>query len=346
MPKPQLTKEKIHHYEESARALRTRVGVGPYEPFDPLVFLPKLGVVLKYPDEVSDLPEDLLTEIRGLDAKEWSGMAKPLPKGKLFVILNRNQTLERKGISTANKCRVVLHHALKQAVRYRLISVNPVNAVDRLKENKRDLKLWTPEEAERFLDVAMAYRLYALFYLAMAAGLRRGELLGLRWQDITPTAISVNQQLTKVKRQLVLGPPKSRSGKRRVPITANVVAVLEMHREQQALERATLEVQPPATDLVFISEIGTLLDPDNLRRVREQLMALAEVPPVSLHDLRHLHASIAIKHGTDAKVLADRLGHARASFTLDRYTHLFEEQRAASAVSLLAFLPQKTQQSN
>lgn len=95
MPKPHLIKATMHHYEESARSLRARAGVGPYEPFDPLTLLSQLGVVLKYPDEIDNLPEDLLDEMSGLDAKEWSGMGQELPTGKLLVVLNRNQTPER-----------------------------------------------------------------------------------------------------------------------------------------------------------------------------------------------------------------------------------------------------------
>jgi hypothetical protein len=95
MPKPQLTKKVMQQYEESARALRARAGIGPYEPFDPLALAPQLGVLLKYPDEAGILPAELLAEIGELNAKEWSGISRELPTGKLFVILNRNQTLER-----------------------------------------------------------------------------------------------------------------------------------------------------------------------------------------------------------------------------------------------------------
>lgn len=95
MPKVRLTKEGIRHYEESARSLRDRAGVGPYERFDPLALTAQLGVVLKYPDEVDNLPQDLFAQIASMDAKEWSGMGLALPRDKLLVILNRNQTLER-----------------------------------------------------------------------------------------------------------------------------------------------------------------------------------------------------------------------------------------------------------
>ena len=92
---PRLTKKTMHYCEESARSLRAQAGVGPYEPFDPLTKLPQLGVILEYPDEASVLPADALAEISELGAKEWSGMGYELPTGKLYVMLNRNQTLER-----------------------------------------------------------------------------------------------------------------------------------------------------------------------------------------------------------------------------------------------------------
>ncbi len=95
MPKPNLTKREMHHYEESARILRARVGVNPYEPFDPLAMTSGFGALLKYPDELKGLPKAFLAGIQALDAKEWSGISNKLSNGKLFVVLNRHQTLER-----------------------------------------------------------------------------------------------------------------------------------------------------------------------------------------------------------------------------------------------------------
>jgi integrase len=124
-----------------------------------------------------------------------------------------------------------------------------------------------------------------------------------------------------------------------VVVSPDVVEVLLAHRQRQEAERQYLADAWPATGLVFVSEVGTAVNPDNLKRLKDALMDKAGVPRVRLHDLRHLHASIAIKNGADPKLLADRLGHSRASFTMDRYTHLFESQRADGAVSLLDFLP-------
>lgn len=240
----------------------------------------------------------------------------------------------------ANKARRTLYGALKQAVRWQLLARNPVEAVDPMKHERKEMTLWTAEQAAKFLDVARAHRLYPLFYLAMSTGLRSCELLGLRWQDVSGDKLKIRQTYVKVGNQLVLqNTAKSKKGRRTVVISPDVAEVLRLHRERQEGEAAYLGDAWPDTDLVFTSEVGTPVNPDNLRRLRNSLMDQAEVPRVKLHDLRHLHASMAIKNGMDPKVLADRLGHSRASFTLDVYTHLFDEQRANSAVSLLDFLP-------
>lgn len=260
------------------------------------------------------------------------------------------------GAPTANNCRRVLFNAMKQAVRWQLVHRNPVEAVAPTPERRRELTLWTAQEAARFLDTARPHRLYALFYLGMATGLRRGELLALRWGDIQGTTLHVRYNLVNVGSKLVLQTPKTVKGTRRVALSPDVLEMLLLHRQRQEAEREhvgavwptvltvqkqkgdKLEPETLSNEFVFTSEVGTLLNPHNLTRLRNNLMDAAKVPRVRLHDLRHLHASILIRQGSDPKTVADRLGHSRASFTLDTYTHLFEEQRALSAVSLTSWL--------
>lgn len=239
----------------------------------------------------------------------------------------------------ANKCRRVLSGALSQAVRWQLIPRNPCDAVKPLKVTQKEMKLWTPDEAARFLDSARSHRLFALFYLAMSTGLRRGELLGLRWQDVGESCLYVKQSVIEQRGRIMITTPKTEKGARRVALSPDVNEVMNQHRERQEAERQLLGTAWPDIGLVFVSEVGTLLHPRNFTRTWHTLQTNAGVRKVKLHDLRHLHASMAIRSGVDPKVLADRLGHAKASFTLDVYTHLFEEQRANSAVSLLDFLP-------
>lgn len=264
----------------------------------------------------------------------------------------------------ANKCRRVLSGALSQAVRWQLIPRNPCMAVKPLKVERREMRLWTPGEAARFLDSSRPHRLFALFYLAMSTGMRRGELLGLRWEDVGENCLHVRQSLIEQRGSIMITTPKTEKGARRVALSPDATDVVARHRARQEAERRLLGIAWPDTGLVFTSEVGTFLHPRNFTRTWHTLQKNARkswaeeaekaddaltvrrlatgklLPSVRLHDLRHLHASMAIRSGLDAKVLADRLGHARASFTLDVYTHLFEEQRANSAVSLLDFLPQ------
>jgi len=261
------------------------------------------------------------------------------------------------GVSTANKCRTTLNTAFSQAVKWQLVHRNVVDAVDKLKETPREMTLWTPAQAAHFLDTARAHRLFALFYLAMSTGMRRGELLGLRWRDVSPSAVTIRQALVPVGGKITISPPKTVKGKRRVAISPDVWEVLELHRRLQEAERArvgeawpqTLEVLQqgdkglePITvenDLIFTSEIGTAIHPDTFKRYWYALQAAAGVPRVRMHDLRHLHVSLLIRRGVDARTIADRVGHSRTSMTLDVYAHLFDEQRTGAAVSLLDMLP-------
>lgn len=243
----------------------------------------------------------------------------------------------------ANKCRRVLSGALSQAVRWQLIARNPCDAVKPLKVAQTEMKLWVPKEAARFLDSARTHRLFALFYLAMSTGMRRGELLGLRWEDVGESYLVVRQAVIEQRGRIMITTPKTEKGARRIALSPDVGEVMNQHRDRQEAERQLLGTAWPDTGLVFVSEVGTLLHPRNFTRTWHTLQTNAGVRRVKLHDLRHLHASMAIRSGVDPKVLADRLGHAKASFTLDVYTHLFEEQRATSAVSLLDFLPSAPQ---
>lgn len=291
----------------------------------------------------------------------------PLAKlSPLIVQTMIREIAEQVSADRANKCRRILFGALKQAVRWQLIPRNPVEAVDPLKYERKEMKLWSASEVTRFLNTAREHRLYALFYLAISTGLRCGELLGLQWSDLERNVLHVNRSLGHIRGRLTVSTPKTRKGFRRVVLSPDVIEVLAGHHEQQAAERARLGTAWPDLDLVFTSTTGGFIHPRNLLRVWDKLQESTRnawylnmleqgdqetaqklkggkiLPRIRLHDLRHLHASIAIRSGMDAKVLADRLGHARASFTLDVYTHLFDEQRVNSAVSVQDLLRDTT----
>lgn len=241
------------------------------------------------------------------------------------------------GASTANKARRVLHGALKQAVKWQMIPRNVVEAVEPLPEPRREMVIWSPEEARRFLDTAKTHRLYAAFYLAMATGLRRGEILGLRWDDLVGNALHIRRTLTTRGGKPVWSTPKTAKGERLVIVPADALAVLEEHRRRQAEERYLIRGlgEPWADDtLVFANTRGDVTTPTAFQHHWKRLQEKANVPEARLHDLRHLHVSLLVQQGFDPRTIADRVGHADASFTLRRYAHMFEQQRKAAAVDL------------
>ena len=173
----------------------------------------------------------------------------------------------------------------------------------------------------QFLAVARPHRLYALFYTAIDTGLRHGELLALRWNDVQ----SDRRKATASKT------PK---GKRVVSLTPATRDVLDLHRERQAAEFSELGEEHGEDGLVFTSEVGTKLDQRNVTRLRHRLEAAASVPRATMHDLRHLNVSLRRNQKHDAKLIADQIGHADPAFTVRLYTHLFEEERQAAGIDL------------
>ena len=242
------------------------------------------------------------------------------------------------GVRTANACRTLLFSAYKQAIRWGLVIRNPVEATDPLRAARKNTALWTGAQAAHFLDTARPHRLFAAFYLVMTTGLRRGELLGLRWADVSEHELHIRQQLSFRKGAFVYTPPKTAQGTRRIAITPDVYAVLEAHRKAQEGQRASLGALWPDTGLVFVSEAGTPIHPRNFERSWGQLKKAAKLPPARLHDLRHLHVSLLVKQGVDPQAIADRVGHTDAAFTLRRYSHMFEEHRTRTAISLTVLL--------
>ncbi len=251
------------------------------------------------------------------------------------------------GTSTdaANKARMVLTTALKRAVRLRLIPRNPAEAVDKLKHEIKEMVLWTPEQALHFLEVAKPHRLFAAFYLALSTGMRHGEVLGLRWQDIEGDVITVRQSIITVKgAKYEVSTPKTRKGVRRVVVAPDTLAVLAEHKKRQETERNYLGEAWEESGLVFTNEFGGVLVPRNFDRVWYALRKKSGLPRVRFHDLRHLHVSLLIDQNVQPRAVADRVGHTDPSFTMRVYSHMFEARRRAVAVSLTDMLGSKNEE--
>lgn len=231
---------------------------------------------------------------------------------------------------------VVLHGALKKAMRLGLVARNVADLVDPPQPRPQEMRPFSPEEARHFLDCARDDRLYALYCLAITAGMRQAEMLGLHWDDV-----DFEQGEVRVRRQLNWSSgkgfsfvePKTAKGRRSVALPAFALEALRLHRRAQLAERLRAGPGWEEMGLVFPNESGRPLDRNNLvKRSFFPLLAKSRLPKIRFHDLRHTAATLLLCQGENPKVVQERLGHASVELTLNTYSHVLPNiQRAAAA---------------
>lgn len=224
--------------------------------------------------------------------------------------------------------RRLVYNALEDAMRFSLVHRNVAALVKPVKYEKKDIVIWTGDEVLRFLEKAKGSLNYALFYTALTTGMRPGELIALHWTDIEDNKIHVKHNVSMVKNKAILGPPKTKRGKRILTLGPDTIEVLEQHREDLRL-RGLDDV------LVFPSKNGTFLQHTNILKSLRTYIEKAEVTNICAHDLRHTYVSMRIAGGVDIIRVSREIGHANASFTLDTYAHLFSKRQDHEAPSLL-----------
>ena len=226
--------------------------------------------------------------------------------------------------STIRRIHGVLRSALNTAVKRRLTPYNPAEHIEFAPENPKRPKPWTPEQSQAFLQHVAEDRLANLYHLMLVTGMRRGETVGLRWEDVDldGECLFVIQQITDVNGRSMVSTPKTKRGQRLVPIDAETVAMLRRQRETQNLERAAWGPAWNEAGLIFTREDGRPLRPEYVTRHFQALALKAGLPVIRLHDLRHTNASLALSAGVDLKVVSERLGHSQLAITADLYTHV------------------------
>ena len=235
--------------------------------------------------------------------------------------------LERLGESlwTGKMSGTVLHNALKQAVRLKLLNHNPAADVPRAKPLEREMHIFSEEQVKVFIGAAKTKRIAALFILAVGSGLRQGELFALAWDDANfdRATVSVRRSLAEVKGQFTLKEPKSRRSRRTISLPPFVMDALRAHREAMFKDG---NIKAP----VFCSKNGQYQRKSNMiRQVYKPLLKQAGLPAIRFHDLRHTHASLLLARGESIKAVSQRLGHGSIDITLKTYYHLLPDADAS-----------------
>jgi len=237
-------------------------------------------------------------------------------------------------------CRRVLSQALKDAVRWGLLIRNPMDAVDPPRVVDAEMVTWSDTQARAFLDAVAGDRLYAMWVLFLTTGVRRGELAGLRWDDVeldrATMAIVRNRVSAGRGKAVSTHQPKTRRGRRNVALDVTSVDVLRSHRTAQLEEHLRLGPAWVDSGYVFCGADGAPLHPDTITATFQAIIRDLDVPRIRLHDLRHTSATLALKAGIHPKVVSERLGHATVSITLDLYSHVLDGMQAEAAEQISA----------
>jgi integrase len=226
----------------------------------------------------------------------------------------------------------VLRNALESAVREEVIPRNVAKLVQVPAPRYKVNRGLTAQQAKATMAAAIEHRLAALYVLALYLGLRRGELLGLRWQDIdlNGAKLEIVNNLQRVGGALRLVPPKTEDSARTVPLPPQCAEALRDHREQQNTERANAGPDWEDHGFVFPSRRGTPMEPDNLRRSWAQIRESAGLGNARFHDLRHTCVTLLLDVGAPPHVVREIVGHSDIEVTMTIYAHVsLDEKRKA-----------------
>jgi integrase len=228
---------------------------------------------------------------------------------------------------------MVIHKSLDSAVEWGLVIRNAADAVRPPRAQRIEMQTWSEDEIVQFLEAAKATPYYELFYLALFTGMRRSELLALRWQDIDfiYSQIYVSRSLHVLSgSKAIFRSPKTATGRRTIALSPSAILLLRDYREKKEAESLLLEKPISDDDLVF-STLGKHLLPNTITHAWSKLVKHIGLKAIRFHDARHTHASIMLKQGIHPKIVQERLGHASIQITLDTYSHVAPGLQEAAA---------------
>ena len=229
----------------------------------------------------------------------------------------------------------VLSEALSHAVKWGVLSRNVAQMTDPPRPSRKEINILSPVEIDRLVDAFEGTDYYALVYTALYTGMRRGELLGLRWCDVDlPLAtISVTQSLQRLYGgEFSVREPKSAHSRRLIPMPPSLAVLLRRHNEHEEQRKELLGMTDSPTDLVFSRYDGHPLDPSTVSHNFGDIVTKSGLKNVRFHDLRHAHASLMLRTGASPKVISERLGHSSIAITMDIYSHVMPGLQEEAAI--------------
>ena len=222
---------------------------------------------------------------------------------------------QEKGLSakTVRNIHQIIASAMKLAKEQRLIATDPTEGCALPKLEHKEMQTLPVEQLASFLREAKESGVFELYYVELATGLRRGELLGLKWEDIDLNQgnLRVKRQIARINGEVVEAPLKTKNAYRTLPLAEDTIAVLKQQKKKVG-----------SSHWVFPSPTGGPISPDSVLHMLHRVLKRAGLPRVRFHDLRHTFATLALQNGVDIKTVSGMLGHFSAGFTLDTYAHV------------------------
>lgn len=220
----------------------------------------------------------------------------------------------------------LLHKAFNDALKWNLITRNVCDLVDTPRVPKHEMKVFSSEQAQQFLEVAKGDPLEALYVVALTTGMRQGELLALKWDDIdfSHGKLQVQRTIARITNKgFTISEPKTPKSRRSINLTPLAIESLKQHRIRQHEHRLLAGPEWDEQGWVFANALGRPIEAGNMmRRSFLPLLAKAELPKIRFHDLRHSTATLLLSMGTHPKIVQELLGHSQISMTLDTYSHV------------------------
>lgn len=274
----------------------------------------------------------------------------PADLQRFYLRKLQEDRLAPKTISNLHAC---LHRALQQAMKEQMIPSNPCDAVDLPRKEAAEISVLTREQQARLMQESYQHRYGVFIRLALSTGMRIGEIVGLRWDDIdfTNRILFVRSTLNRLptvdgesKTQLFVGSPKTKNGRRSIPLFDAIISDLQDWRKTQEADAQLAQSAYEKTGYVVTNEFGKPIEPRTFRDHYIRILKAAGLPHFTFHALRHTFATRAIEQGMDVKALSKILGHASVGFTLDTYAHLLDDHKRESMMLMQELYPQPATQ--